>query len=70
MTNTSYIHRVPNSETTQPIAGYQYVNGYTIKIPAASSEQVLFYKKNRNNDYTYPIVNQTSIVDLNVSLAQ
>ncbi len=70
MTNTSYIHRVPNSETTQPIDGYQYVNGYTIKIPAASSEQVLFYKKNRNNDYTYPIVNQTSIVDLNVSLAQ
>ncbi len=70
MTNSSYIHRVPNSQTTTPIGGYDYVNGYTLKIPAASSEQVIFYKKNRSMNYTYPIVNPTSIVNLTVTLAQ
>ena len=70
MTNSSYVHRIPNSETTTTIDGYQYVSGYSIKIPAASSEQVIFYKKNRNNNYTYPITNPTSIINLTATLPQ
>lgn len=70
MTNSSYIHRLPSSESTTTISGYQYVNGYSLKIPAASSEQVIFYKKDRSQDYTYPIVNPTSIVNLNITLAE
>ncbi len=70
MTNSSYIHRIANSETTESISGYQYVSGYSLKIPAASSEQVIFYKKDRNMDYTYPITNEESIINLTATLAQ
>ena len=70
MTNSSYIHRLSGSESTATIDGYQYVNGYSLKIPAASSEQVIFYKKDRTQDYTYPIVNPQSIVTLDVTLAE
>ncbi len=70
MTNSSYIHRIANSETTESISGHQYVSGYSLKIPAASSEQVIFYKKDRNMDYTYPITNEESIINLTATLAQ
>lgn len=39
-----------------------YISSITFKINALSSTSIRFYKKNASNDYTYPFVNQTSII--------
>lgn len=60
MTNPSYLRKLTESSTT--INNYQYINSYSFKIDAISSEIVKFYKINPSIDYTYPIVNTTSII--------
>ena len=69
MTNNSYIHRIPNSQTTVDVNGYSYVNSYKFKIDATSSEKVIFYKANPSENYTYPLVNTTSVIDVDEELA-
>ncbi len=48
--------------TTEKINGVDYINSITFPVEAASSEAIRFYKYDKNQDYTYPIVNETSIV--------
>ena len=60
MTSPAYLKRV--SETYTTINGYSYVNGISFKIDAIDSEVVKFYKTDTSRDYTYPIVNNNSIV--------
>ena len=43
---------------------YDYVNGIIIEIDAISSADIKFYKKDTTNDYTYPFVNENSIVEI------
>ena len=50
------------SQTTTTINTYDYINGLSFKIEPVSSAIVRFYKKNSQLNYTYPIVNPTSIV--------
>lgn len=69
MTNSTYLHRIPDSETTVDVNGYSYVNSYKFKIDATSSEKVIFYKVNPDEDYTYPLVNDTSVIDVDEELA-
>lgn len=69
MTSKSYLHGSNVTKITNPNDGFEYVNGYQFKIAATSSEKIIFYKANRGNNYTYPIVNNTSIVDVKVELA-
>ena len=66
MTNDLYLNRIPGSEVLETINGYQYVKKFSFKIDASSSSSLLFYKDDITNDYTYPIVNNTSIVSVNV----
>ena len=66
MTNDLYLNRIPGSEELETINGYQYVKKFSFKIDASSSSSLLFYKDDITNDYTYPIVNNTSIVSVNV----
>ena len=66
MTNDLYLNRIPGSEVLETINGYQYVKKFSFKIDASSSRSLLFYKDDITNDYTYPIVNNTSIVSVNV----
>ena len=43
---------------------YDYVNDITFGIDALSSNTIKFYKVDDSKDYTYPIVNNNSIVDV------
>lgn len=61
MTNTAYLNA--ESYTTTEINGYSYVNSISFRIALESSEAVKFYKASTNMDYTYPIVNETSIIN-------
>ena len=47
--------------------GYEYINSISFRIDLEASEVVKFYKANTKEDYTYPIVNQTSIVEFSYS---
>lgn len=60
MTNPSYLRKV--SQTTTQIGGYDYINGYSFKLDALSSETVKFYKNTPANNYTYPSGNNPSII--------
>ena len=61
MTNTAYLNA--ETYTTIQINNHSYVNSRSFRIALESSETVRFYKANANADYTYPIVNETSIVN-------
>ena len=61
MTNTAYLNA--ETYTTIQINNHSYVNSISFHIALESSETVRFYKANANADYTYPIVNETSIVN-------
>lgn len=69
MTSKSYLHGSNITKVVNPDDGFEYVNGYQFKIDATSSEKIIFYKANRSDNYTYPIVNDKSIVDVKVELA-
>ncbi len=61
MTSPAYLKKTNETYTT--INNNQYVNSITFKVDAISSEVVKFYKNDTKKDYTYPIVNQTSIIE-------
>ena len=58
MTNINYLHRIANSEKKEQIDGFDYVNEFTFKMDASSSEKIIFYKSDPEKNYTYPIVNE------------
>lgn len=62
MTNKNYENAI--NVTTTNINGNNYINGITFKVEPISSAVVRFYKIDINKDYTYPIINQTSIVNV------
>lgn len=62
MTNELYLNRISYNTTT--INNYEYINNLTFKIDALSSNTIRFYKSDVSNDYTYPFVNDTSIVSV------
>lgn len=66
--NVSDISDSITNISTTPIGGNQYVNALSFKIDAISSMIVRFYKVNANNNYTYPIVNPTSIITVTYTL--
>lgn len=61
MTSTAY--QESQNHTTTQINGYEYVNSITFKMDSEASDLVRFYKANTSLDYTYPIVNQNSIIE-------
>ena len=68
MTTNSYLHRLNNSQKLISLSGYNYVYEYQFKVPATSSEKILFYKTDRTQDYTYPNNSNTSAVSVSVKL--
>lgn len=69
MTNKNYVHRIPNSENTENVNGYAYINEFSFKMDASSSEKIMFYKQNPKENYTYPIINEKSIITVSVKTA-
>lgn len=62
MTNTNYLNAI--STNTTNIDGSNYINSMTFKVEPISSAVVRFYKIDVSKDYTYPIINSTSIIDV------
>ena len=54
-----------NNVSTININGTNYINKMIIDIAPASSVGIKFYKKNKANNYTYPIVNNSSVIGVN-----
>ncbi len=68
-TSNTYNFRENSPFETSIVNGHRYVRKYSFKIGPTTSEKVLFYKKDIGADYTYPIVNSTSKVRVDVVLA-
>ena len=62
MTNSNYLNATNVTKTS--ISGSNYISGMTFEMEPISSTIVRFYKKNASEDYTYPIVNSTSIINV------
>lgn len=63
MTNEKYLSATDvRHETLRD--GFEYVNGISFKVDALSSVYVRFYKSDTTQNYTYPFVNSSSIVDV------
>lgn len=62
MTNENYLNAT--NVTTTTIDGTNYINGLTFKVEPISSAVVRFYKRDVSQNYTYPIVNSTSIINV------
>ena len=63
MTDLTYANRITNSETTEKINNYNYVNGFSFIMDAASNNKIIFYKTDTTKDYTYPS-NNTSVISV------
>lgn len=62
MTNTNYLNAIEVKK--ELIDGSNYINEITFKLDPISSTIVRFYKLDVTKDYTYPIVNNSSIIEL------
>lgn len=69
MTNDLYIHRLSNNYETEEINNYTYVKKFSFKVNPSSSSSIIFYKDDMSEDYTYPIVNNNSIINVTVQKA-
>ena len=69
MSNKYFIRRLSSNYYEETIDGYQWVSGFSFKVNASSSSAINFYKNDITQNYTYPIVNDTSIINVTVQLA-
>ena len=69
MSNKYFINRLQTGYTEETIGGHQWVSGFSFKVNASSSSAINFYKDDITQNYTYPIVNDTSIIQVSVQLA-
>ena len=69
MTDSLYIHRLNSNYQEQTINGFQYVSKFSFKVNASSSNAIIFYKDDPTQNYTYPIVNNSSIITVSVQKA-
>ena len=56
-----------STNTTSSYQGVNYINSITFGVDALDSEEIRFYKRDSSRNYTYPIVNNTSIVTFTAS---
>lgn len=66
MTTSAYLKAI--SYETKVIGEYDYINKFSFKLDALSSEVVIFYKKNYQENYTYPFGTNTSIIDVSYEI--
>lgn len=66
MTNKLFLHRLSNNYEEVTIDGFQYVSKFSFKVNASSSSSIIFYKDDISKNYTYPIVNNDSIITVSV----
>ena len=66
MTSNLFLNRLPSPYQEQTIGGYMYVSKFSFKVNASSSSEIIFYKDDITQNYTYPIVNNSSIIQVSV----
>ena len=66
LTNKLYLHRLSSNYQEVTIGGFQYVSKFSFKVNASSSSSIIFYKDDITKNYTYPIVNNDSIITVSV----
>lgn len=66
MTTSAYLKAI--SYETKVIGEYDYINKFSFKLDALSSDVVIFYKKNSKENYTYPFETNTSIVNVSYEI--
>ena len=69
MTSDTYHNKLATNYHETVIDGYNYVDTYSFKVDASSNSKIIFYKRDITQNYTYPIVNNSSIVTVNVVTA-
>ena len=69
MTNSLYLHHLPTNYQEQTMNGSQYVSKFSFKVNASSSSEIIFYKEDITENYTYPLVNPTSVIQVSVTTA-
>ncbi len=69
MTDKLYLSRLSTNYQETTVSGYQYVSRFSFKVNASSNNSILFYKDDITRNYTYPIVNNTSIITVTVNSA-
>lgn len=62
--NTNENYQKSTNVITQVIDGKKYISSITLPIDAISSADLRFYKTDTSKDYTYPNVNNNSVVDI------
>ena len=67
MTDDDYLNRLSTNYQEQTINGFNYVKKFSFKVNATSTSTVLFYKDDITENYTYPIVNNSSIIQVDVN---
>lgn len=65
LTSTAFLKA--DNYTVKTIGDYEYVNSVSFKMDAISSEVIKFYKVDAEKDYTYPIINNNSIINFSYS---
>ena len=66
MTSKFFLHREATPYQEQTIGGYQYVSQFAFKVNAGSNSSIIFYKDDPTQNYTYPVVNSSSIIQVSV----
>ena len=66
MTNNLFLNRLSTNYEEVEIGGFQYVKKFSFKVNASSFNSIIFYKDIITKNYTYPIVNATSIINVSV----
>lgn len=69
MTSDTYHKKLATNYHETTIDGYQYVDKYSFKVDASSNSKIIFYKRDITQNYTYPIVNNSSIITVDVVTA-
>ena len=69
MTNKFYLAHLASPYQEIAIDGHQYVKKFTFKVNAGSNSSIIFYKDDITQNYTYPIVNNNSIIQVSVTKA-
>lgn len=61
MTNENYLNADETSHVTKN--SHEYTNSITFRVDAITSTKVRFYKIDISRDYTYPIINNNSVIE-------
>lgn len=70
MTSNYYLKRLNSNYQEVQINNYNYVSKFSFKVNASSSNSIIFYKNDIEQNYTYPIINDTSIINVEIKTAK